>query len=108
MEFHGIGVNRQTFLKNFDRFVIPAFVVQLVCAFVVLFGAQELAGHVGRILRALTGSTESSKTRSRARNPGGDTIPSIRTRSDDEKLALGAHCRCYLRGDASVRFQKGE
>src|SRR6185436_12339188 len=62
---------------------------------------------VGRILRALTGSTVASKMRSRSRNQEGASEHS-HSFFDEEKIASGAHCRSNLRGHAGVRFEQGE
>jgi len=51
MELDGVRVDRQAFAEHIDRFVVPGFVVQLVRAFVVLFGAQERGRHAVTGLR---------------------------------------------------------
>ncbi len=47
VEFHGVGVELETFLQEGEGLVEAAFVVELVCVFIVVVGAQEPFWHQG-------------------------------------------------------------
>ena len=55
VQLHRVRIEREPFPKHVERFVVLAFVVQLVGALVVLFGAQERGGHGYRSLRLVRG-----------------------------------------------------
>jgi hypothetical protein len=45
MELDGVGIEEDTFVQNSQRFIVSAFVVELMGLFVEVVGAEECIRH---------------------------------------------------------------